>query len=308
MKYEDQGFISADDGTRLFYGVLGSGPVVVLSDGIGCDGFVWAYLQPALAEHYRVVHCHYRGHGRSGPPGDGGVGIARLAADVSHVLDHLGIERAASLGHSMGTQVCLELYRRDPARIAGLGLLCGSYGHITHTFHGTNVLEQVLPKLLEMVGTRRGLARAIWGRVPFSVAFQFARAVGEVDSLAIREEDFRNYWNHIGLMEPGVFLETLHSAGDHSAEDLLPSINAPTLVVAAERDTFTPPALAREMSERIPNAEFLVLPGGSHAAPVEQPKRTVGRVLDFLAKRVYPVPSLAQLESPPVRPPDSPSS
>jgi pimeloyl-ACP methyl ester carboxylesterase len=288
MKYEESGFVPAQDGTKLFYGVRGSGPVVVLADGIGCAGFVWAYLQPALAEHYRVVHCHYRGHGRSGAPGGAGVGIDTLAHDITEVLAHLGAEEYAVLGHSMGTQVALETYRCAPDRVRGLGLLCGSYGQITKTFHGTNILEQVLPRLLALTGQRTGIARALWGRLPPSLAFHGARVLGEVDSLTLREEDFRHYWEHIGLMDPEVFLRTLSSAGAHTAEDLLEQITAPTLVVAAERDTFTPSSLAKTMSERIPGAEFMLLEGGSHAAPVEQPRKLTDRTLKFLATRVFP--------------------
>ena len=40
-------------------------PAIVLSDGIGCDGFAWKYLQPHLAKTHRVLHWHYRAHGRS---------------------------------------------------------------------------------------------------------------------------------------------------------------------------------------------------------------------------------------------------
>lgn len=287
MEYEETGFVPASDGTKLFFGVRGSGPVVVLADGIGCAGFVWAYLQPVLAAEYRVVHCHYRGHGRSGTPGASGVGMDTLARDLVHVAQHLGTTEFVVLGHSMGTQVALEAYRHAPDRVRGLGLLCGSFGQITKTFHGTNILEQMLPRLLALTGERRGLARALWGRLPPKLAFHGARVLGEVDALALREEDFRHYWEHIGLMDPDVFLRTLSSAGAHSAEDLLERIAAPTLVVAAERDTFTPSSLAKTMSERIPGAEFMLLEGGSHAAPVEQPRKLADRVQRFLRTRAF---------------------
>ena len=89
--------------------------------------------------------------------------------------------------------------------------------------------------------------------------------------LPVYEEDFRAYWDHIGRMDPEVFLEMLELAGVHSAEDLLDSINCPTLVIAAERDTFTPSVFAQEMAEKIPAARFEMLRGATHAGPVEQP-------------------------------------
>lgn len=273
MLDQRHGFATAEDGTRIFYEVQGEGPVVVLSDGIGCDGFVWRYLTPHLARTHRVIHWHYRGHGRSGPPRDRTrLSIADHARDLRSVLDHLEVDRAVVAGHSMGTQVALEGYRLLGERIDGLALLCGSYGRITHTFHGSDKLNQLLPTVIRAVQENRGLTRAIWGRVPSSLAFRIACLSREVDKLHIREEDFRSYWEHIVVMDPDLFLAMLREAGDHSAEDLLERIHVPTLVVAAGRDTFTPANVVRTMAESIPDVELVDLEGASHAAPVERPK------------------------------------
>ena len=53
MDYAEQGFATADDGTRLFWGVLGDGPGMVLLDGIGCDGWAWNHIQPYFAPYVR---------------------------------------------------------------------------------------------------------------------------------------------------------------------------------------------------------------------------------------------------------------
>ena len=287
MKYDREGFAEAEDGTRLFWGSLGAGPALILSDGIGCDGFAWRYLQPELARRYRVVHWHYRGHGRSGLPSDPArIDVPALARDLGVILDYVGEPRAILAGHSLGTQVALEFHRLHPDRATALILLCGTYGRVTETFHGTDVLQNMLPALIESVQRHRHVARALWGRLPTSIAFRLARLSGEVDRLAIREEDFRTYWEHVNLMSPELFLAMLRLAGEHSAEDFLEHIRVPTLVVAAERDTFTPPDLAKTMAERIPDAEFLLLPGGSHAVPVEQPQAILRRFERFLSERL----------------------
>lgn len=257
----------------------------VLSDGIGCDGFAWKYLQPHLAERHRVVHWHYRAHGRSGLPRDAArIDLAAHARDLLAVMDAAEIETAILAGHSMGTQVALEAYRLAPTRIRGLVLLCGSYGKITTTFHGSDVLKQVLPTVIDVVTKNQGVARALWGRIPPRLAFRIARLSREVDALALQEEDFRWYMTHVATMEPGIFFAMLRHAGEHTAEDLLTSITVPTLVIAAERDTFTPYSLAEHMASVIPGAEFFLLRGASHAAPVEQPVAIERRLEAWLAK------------------------
>jgi pimeloyl-ACP methyl ester carboxylesterase len=287
MQYDRQGFATAGDGTRLFWGVSGSGSAVVLNDGIGCDGFAWKYLQPHLAADHEVVHWHYRAHGRSGLPVDPSrIDVVAHARDLLSILDAHELEDAVLVGHSMGTQVALEAYRLAPERVRALILCCGSYGKVTATFHGSDMLKQVLPSILDAVERRKGLARALWGRIPAKLAFHIARLSKEVDSLAIQEDDFRPYMEHVSAMEPQIFLGMLRQAGEHTAEDILTRITVPTLIVAAERDTFTPPVLAEHMAEVIPGAELFMLRGASHAAPIEQPVAIQLRIDKFLRERV----------------------
>ena len=67
-----------------------------------------------------------------------------------------------------------------------------------------------------------------------------------------------------------MFVRMLKSAGEHSAADLLPEIDVPALVVAGEKDTFTPPQLAASMAGDLPRGRLLLVPGGTHVAPLEQ--------------------------------------
>lgn len=288
MLYDREGFVEAADGTRLFYEVLGEGqPPVVLTDGIGCDGFAWRYLAPRLAKNHCVVHWHFRGHGRSGPPLDRDrMSIEDLTSDLRTICDHLEIERPVIAAHSMGVQVALEYCRQNPNDVAALALMCGTFGRITTTFHGTDLLDQILPSLIRGTHMFPSVARAVWGRVPAAIAFRVACAGRELDAERIQEEDFQRYWEHASLMDPDVFLRMLQRAGQHDARGFLADVDVPTLVVAAEHDTFTPMALAEEMAGAIPNAELEVIEGASHAAPVEQPDRIAERVEDFVASRL----------------------
>ncbi len=303
MKYDRQGFIDAEDGTRLFFGTLGpssapeeavrlneSGEVrrpsrtpLVLCDGIGCDGFVWRYLQPHLAEDRLVIHWHYRGHGRSGPPPNSrSMTIEQLARDLEQLRCHLGLGDMLVAGHSMGTLVALEWERQRAERCSGSLLLCGSAGRITHTFRGTDSLSELLPSLLKVVGRHHGMVRALWGRVPPSFAYRLAKLSGEIDPATLRSDDFARYWEHVSDMDPDIFLHMLRAAGDYDAAEALADLSAPKLVVAAENDTFTPPEHAAALAEALPHAELFHIRGGSHAAPVEQPMTVQLRVDKFL--------------------------
>ena len=66
---------------------------------------------------------------------------------------------------------------------------------------------------------------------------------------------------------------------------MLAEVHVPTLVIAGDRDLFTPVARSRELASRIPGAELLVVRGGTHAALVEQPELIALAVEKFLRQK-----------------------
>ena len=256
---------------------------LVLSDGIGCDGFVWKYLERALRGERRIVHWHYRGHGRTPEPHDRQrVSMADLADDLACVMDAAGVKRAVLAGHSMGVQVCLETYRRYRDRVAGMVFMCGAYGHPLRTFRGRRTLEAALPWIAFGVNRAPHLIQAVWRNlVPTRLAFALA-ARTEINAELVQLEDFMPYLEHIARVDLPLFLDMLAHAGRHSAKDILPTIAVPALIVAGERDHMTPLALSEEMHALIPGSKLLIVEDGSHTAPIERPQLVNEAVARFL--------------------------
>ena len=276
------------DGSRLSWTAAGRGsPGVLLCDGLGCDGFIWRYLKPALARNHRVVHWHYPGHGASLPsPDPEALAIPRLADHLAAVLDAARLERAVLVGHSMGVQVALEAHRRHPGRVEALILLCGSPGHPLDTFHDTPVLRRILPLLRRTADSApRGVSALTRGLVRSGLALELALLL-EVNARLVRRRDLEPYFTHLESMDPRLFVRILHAASVHSAEDHLSEVDVPVLVVAGDRDRFTPAWLSRRMALTIPGAELLLVHGGSHTTPLEVPERVHRTVEDFLRRRV----------------------
>jgi pimeloyl-ACP methyl ester carboxylesterase len=72
----------------------------------------------------------------------------------------------------------------------------------------------------------------------------------------------------------------------HSAAGLLPTIDVPTLVVAAGKDTFTPPRCQKAMYEAVPDAEIVWFRDAGHTLPIEEPEAIAESLLEFLERRV----------------------
>ncbi|NOU30593.1 MAG: alpha/beta hydrolase [Polyangiaceae bacterium] len=285
-------FALAEDGTRLF--VRSTAPDDTESvrsffcDGIGCDGFIWKHAWDVIAPLMPMTHWHYRGHGRSAPPQVAeNITIVDHAKDLQRVREGAGDPPCVIFGHSMGVQVALEAYRRNPEKIRALVLVCGSYGKVTQTVRGVPIVEMILPSLLRFVDKYPEIIRAVWTRVPHEMALRVAWKMGDLDPENGRIEDVLPYMTHMSSVDIGMFLRMLKAAGEHSAEDFLGDIRVPVLIVAAERDTFTPVWLSESMARRIPESDYLMVPAGSHAAPVEQPEIVNAAFVKFLKERVH---------------------
>ncbi|HEY2405938.1 MAG TPA: alpha/beta hydrolase [Polyangiaceae bacterium] len=284
-----ESFAESGDGTRIYYRRRpGPSPVTaVLCDGLVCDGFIWKYLWDDLAAELSVAHFNYRGHGRSAPPADTeAVGVEAHAQDLDAVRRALGDPEVVLIGHSLGTQVALEAYRQRPERIAALVLICGSFGRVTYTFKGSEMLANVLPDLIGLAVRHPKLLRAIWSRFPPNVALRLAQLTGDVDPTQVRLEDVRPYFEHVANVDFEMFLRMLKAAGEHSAEDVLARVKAPVLVIAGAKDSFTPKAVSEAMAEAIPGAELEVLASGTHIAPLELSAVIHARIRRFLFERV----------------------
>jgi pimeloyl-ACP methyl ester carboxylesterase len=277
---------AARDGTRIHWTERGTGsPAVVLSDGIGCAGFVWRHLEADLARRHRVIHWNYRGHGRSATPRDAfRVTLDDCVEDLLAVLDAASEPRAVLAGHSMGVQVSLEAHRRAPKRVAALVLVCGAPGHPLDTFHDSTALKLVFPFARNAVEKHPTLARLVFRAVvPTEFALELA-LTHEVNRARVDREDLVRYFADLAQIDPLLFVRMLASASETTSRDHLRHVDVPTLVVAGEKDTFTPVHLSRAMHHAIPGAELVIVPGGTHITPLEYPALVARGVRGFLAR------------------------
>ena len=284
-------YATAADGTRLRFTSTGphqaaEGPAVLLCDGIGCAGYIWRALVPVLARGRRVLHWNYRGHGGSERPSDPEeISVAHCAADLLAVLDAAGEASAVLVGHSFGVQVALEASRVAGSRVAGLVLVCGSAGHLLETFHDLPGASAALPYWQRAVeaypGVARFLARSV---IPSEATVRLGMAF-EVNAQQLSRPDLQRYLEDLSDVDSPLFVRLLASAAAYDASPHLPRITAPTLIIAGERDTFTPVRLSAAMHDAIPGSELLVLPAGTHVGPLEQPVACATSIESFLARR-----------------------
>jgi pimeloyl-ACP methyl ester carboxylesterase len=108
------------NGLHLYYETTGSGtPVVLLHGGMLNIELGFPDLVPELAPRHQVIAVELQGHGRTADI-DREITPASSASDVVGLLDHLGLERAHVVGHSMGAAVAIELAVSHPDRVLSI--------------------------------------------------------------------------------------------------------------------------------------------------------------------------------------------
>jgi len=294
MRSRQEGLVTSHDGAKIYYlreGKRGGIPLV-FCDGVGCDQYIWKYLREYSKEDYDLIFWNYRGHGSSpNPRSYEDLTIENCAEDLKAILDHLKIDKAVLLGHSMGVQVLLEFYHRYPQRAWALIPICGSYGNLLDAFYDTPILKLIVPALaftFRRKYTLFDLFRKTF--FPTRITYWIGKYsnMGMSDKL-LRYEDLMPYMRELAEIDFGVFLNMMQNAGRHSAKTYLHEIEVPTLIIASEEDTFTPLWLSARMHELIPGSEFQLLPKGQHTGPLEHADLVNLRIEKFLKEKVEPL-------------------
>ncbi len=114
------------DHYRIHYKNVGVGPTaVIFVHGWACDLSVWYRQVAQLEGRARLVLLDLPGHGRSDKPASG-YSMDLFAGSVNAVMEAARIERALLVGHSMGTPVIRQFYRKWPAKTIGLVAVDGA--------------------------------------------------------------------------------------------------------------------------------------------------------------------------------------
>ncbi|MFQ3594864.1 MAG: alpha/beta hydrolase, partial [Sphingomonadaceae bacterium] len=213
------------------------GPVVVLLHGSNASLHTWEEWVERLGGEYRIVTIDLQGHGLTGPTPSGCYTGSCMAETVEKVRAHLGIERLAIGGNSMGGIVSIRYALAHPERVSALILVdsAGAQFRATGTrpagfrLAGTPVLRQLAEHITPRSLIERSLVQ--------STSVDRARTPDRVD----------RYWEL--LRYPGnrrATLDRFASPREPFGADMLKALAAtPTLILWGEEDRLFPPEAAR---------------------------------------------------------------
>jgi pimeloyl-ACP methyl ester carboxylesterase len=256
------------DGIEIHYRDEGSGRPLLLVHGFPLTHAMWSQQIATLSDTYRVIAPDLRGFGGS-PFVEGEIGMETYGADLSALLDHLGLaEPIAMAGFSMGGYVLLALLREQPGRVDRLALI-DTKATADSPEAKAGRLAAAESVLVDGSGVvARGMIEKL-----FAPATREARPNLEAELLEMMSEQ-----------APGAVAQALLAmASRPDSMPLLAALEVPTMVIVGSEDVIATPEEARWMADEIPGAQLVEIAGAGHMAPVERPDAVNRALASWLA-------------------------
>lgn len=249
------------DTIKVHYQNYGTGKdALVFVHGWTCNLNFWKANIPAFVKETRVIAIDLPGHGESDKP-QTTYSMDLFARAVDAVLQDAQVDRAVLLGHSMGTPVIRQFYRKYPQKTQGLVLVDGSLRpflpreameKFIEPFRGPNYKEAATQMLNMMLPSVKD------AKVREEIRAAMLAAPQHVMAGAME-----------GMADPQIWTQD--------------KINVPVLNIQA-KSPFLPPDYEKYVRELVPNLDYQMWEGVSHFLMMDEPQKFNDTVLAFLKK------------------------
>jgi 3-oxoadipate enol-lactonase len=240
------------------------GPAVVFVHGLGGSAYGWwGQLAACGSRGYRGIAYDQRGSGLSAKA-PGPYSLEGWVQDLEFLLDGLGIERAALVGHSVGCMVAEQAAVRLGERVWALALCGGAL--------------RWPPEAAPAFAQRARLARA--GRMD-----EIAAAVATTGlSERARAKDPVLHGLMLELIasnDPQAYAASAEATAAGAMRDI-EQLLSPTLALCGSEDPVTPPDLAAAIAVAAPRGESALIEEAAHWCMLERPDAVNETVFGFL--------------------------
>lgn len=249
------------DGARIHYQNYGKGrDAMVLIHGWTCNLTYWRDQVPDFAKRNRVIALDLPGHGQSDKP-EIVYSVDLFARAIDAVLRDAGVDRAVLVGHSMGTPIARQFYRKFPQKTLAIVIVDGGlrpFGDkkmrdsFVDAFRGPNYKENAKQMFAAMAGP------TLPGETLERIRTSFLNTPQYVT---------------VSAME-GVNDDSLYGPD---------KMNVPVLAILA-KSPFWQPDTEQFFRSLAPNLEFQMWEGVGHFLMMEKPKQFNDAVIAFLNK------------------------
>jgi pimeloyl-ACP methyl ester carboxylesterase/DNA-binding SARP family transcriptional activator len=256
-------FCRSRDGTRIAYAVVGDGPPLVKTSHwmshleFEWHSPIWRHWVRTFAGEYRLIRYDQRGNGLSQRE-VADLGIERMVEDLEAVVDACGLDRFPLLGVSQGAAYSIAYAVAHPERVSRMVLVggfsrllfAGKHQGPEHGEQYARIMEygwgQNNPAVRQMFTTM-----FIPGATPEQMSWY-----NELQARTASPQDAAN---------------TIRSLSHVDVRQLLPRVQAPTLVLHARGDSVIGHRQGLELASQIPGARLVTLESKNHILLEDEP-------------------------------------
>jgi pimeloyl-ACP methyl ester carboxylesterase len=245
-------------------------PAVVLLHGFPTSSYLWRNIAPLFSPWMHVIAPDLLGCGDSEAP-DVDLGLRAQAGYVRELLDGLGIETYAVVGHGIGGGIAQLL-----ALEGGVGtmILVDAVAFDAWPSEATREVQLHLSAADEVV-------------VSAMIRTAFDLGMGHRERL--QEEDLQEYLRPYAGSEGSAacvrLVRAMDGRGLDGTEEALARLEIPVLVLWGESDPYLPISVAERLGDVITTAAVALLPGCSHFLPEDAPETIAPLMFEFLRSR-----------------------
>ncbi|MBC8345240.1 MAG: alpha/beta hydrolase [Candidatus Marinimicrobia bacterium] len=255
------------NGIDIYYEKKGSGPNLILIEGLGVETWLYEENIPVLSEYFTTLVYDNRGVGHSSVP-EGPYTIDMMMDDLVGLMKSLSIEKASFLGASMGGFMAMEMAIRHPEKVDKLVLLSTTAGGKEH-------VSMSMKTLMKLLKAPEGAPReVIRDRLTLAYTDNFMNDKKRVEHLI----DLR-----LQNPQPKAGYDAQAAIGPKfDASDRIHTITTPTFIGHGRDDILVPVENAENMHKKIPNSTLKIYEGLEHQFFVEDYDTFNKDIIEFL--------------------------
>jgi pimeloyl-ACP methyl ester carboxylesterase len=265
------------DGVRLAYRDHGTGEPVVLVHGTPSHSYEWRDVVPYVeAAGFRVVVYDLLGYGLSERPVGRDTSVAAQTDLLEHLLDALGIDRATVVGHDIGGAIAQRLALARPERVRRLMII----DSVSYDSWPSSTWQEIIDEDLEdfMSMPQEAFNALLTRQLKMTVADEARMSAGVLQAYLAPHQ---SALGRVSFFEHQV--RHYDSKYTEEISDELPSLAMPVRILWGARDQWQPLRYARRLSDSIPDADMVVVPGAGHFLMEDAPERVAREIREFLA-------------------------
>lgn len=277
VRNQEVTFCRTGEGINLALATVGVGaPLIKVANWLthieyDWESPIWSPLLQHLAERCRLVRYDGRGNGLADRD-VADISFDAFVRDLEAVVEATGVDRAAILGISQGAAVAIAYAVLHPERVSKL-ILYGGYAQGRNK-RGSAAEAEMAAAFLAILRHGWGDERSAFMKAFSSVFFpngsaQQLKWLVDLQRITTSPENAARIRN---------------ACDDIDVVDLLPKVQAPTLVIHCRHDNVAPVEQGRLMARSIPHAKFVTLDSDNHVVLAGEPAwpRLVDEIDAFL--------------------------